>query len=184
MYPEATERGMALAVHARTNPERLAIEDRHGSHTFGELNSRANQLVRVFRERGLEAGDGIALLCSNRVEFVETYAAVLRGGFRLTTINWHLTAEEAGYIVADCEAKAFVADVRFSDTGGGALKYAPDTTLQLSVGGSIPGFEDYESALRGMDTTDLVDPIIRCSIRRARRAGRKGSFGRERPGVH
>jgi long-chain acyl-CoA synthetase len=91
---------------------------------------------------------------------VETYAAVLRGGFRLTTINWHLTAEEAGYIVADCEAKAFVADVRFSDTGGGALKYAPDTTLQLSVGGSIPGFEDYESALRGMDTTDLVDPIL------------------------
>jgi long-chain acyl-CoA synthetase len=84
----------------------------------------------------------------------------LRGGFRLTTINWHLTAEEAGYIVADCEAKAFVADVRFSDTGGGALKYAPDTTLQLSVGGSIPGFEDYESALRGMDTTDLVDPIL------------------------
>jgi long-chain acyl-CoA synthetase len=159
-YPEAAQLGMALAVHARTDPERLAIEDRHGSHTFGELNSRANQWVRAFRERGLKAGDGIALLCSNRVEFVEVYAAVLRGGFRLTAINWHLTAEEVGYIVADCEAKAFVVDVRFSDAAGGALKYVPDTTLGFSIGGSIPGFEDYEGALRGVGATDLVDPVL------------------------
>ena len=116
--------------------------------------------MRAFRERGLKAGDGIALLCSNRVEFVEVYAAVLRGGFRLTAINWHLTAEEVGYIVADCEAKAFVVDVRFSDAAGGALKYVPDTTLGFSIGGSIPGFEDYEGALRGVGATDLVDPVL------------------------
>ena len=44
-------------------------------------------------------GDGVALLCANRAEFVETYYAVMRIGARLTPINWHLTGDEAGYIV-------------------------------------------------------------------------------------
>ena len=60
--------------------------------------------------RGVGAGDGIALLCGNRPEFVETSATAQRAGLRLTTINWHLTGDEAGYIVDDCEATAFVAD--------------------------------------------------------------------------
>ena len=83
-----------------------------GDRTFAELNARANQLVRALRRLGLEAGDGVALLCPNRPEFAEVGAACQRAGLRLTTVNWHLTADEAGYIVDDCEAKALVADAR------------------------------------------------------------------------
>ena len=63
-----------------------------------------NRLARALRARGLGAGDAVALMCTNRPAFVETWAACLRAGFRITTINWHLTGEEAGYIVDDCEA--------------------------------------------------------------------------------
>src|SRR5690349_18655710 len=79
-----------------------------GNRTFAEANANANRLVRALRARGVKAGDGLALMCSNRPEFVETYYAALRAGFRLTTVNWHLTGEEAGYIVDDSEATAFV----------------------------------------------------------------------------
>ena len=41
----------------------------------------------------------------SRAEFADVWAACQRGGFRLTTVNWHLTGEEAAYIVTDCEAK-------------------------------------------------------------------------------
>ena len=47
-------------------------------------------------------------MCANRPEFVEVLDAAQRIGLRLTPVNWHLTGEEAAYIVADCEAKAFV----------------------------------------------------------------------------
>ena len=65
-----------------------------GERTFRELNARSNQLARAFRAAGLRAGDGVALVCSNRPEFVEVQQATARTGLRLTPVNWHLSAEE------------------------------------------------------------------------------------------
>jgi len=156
---EAVQRGMGVAIHARVDPDRLAIEDASGSHSFAELNARANQLVRALREQGLEEGDAVALLCSNRVEFVEVHAAVLRSGFRLTPINWHLTAREVGYIVDDCEAKAFIADARFAEIAHEAAKLAPRAVNRLAIDGPIPGFQDYREALDPQSADDLSDPV-------------------------
>ena len=68
-------------------------------------------MLRALRDRGVEPGSTIALVCSNRPEFVEVYEAVLRGGMRLTAINWHLTADEITYIVDDSEAAALIGDI-------------------------------------------------------------------------
>ena len=38
-----------------------------------------------------------------------------RAGFRLTTVNWHLTPDEAAYIVRECGAEAFIADASYRD---------------------------------------------------------------------
>ena len=72
---EARAVGMTIAFTARQAPDRMAIRSAAGDLTFGELNARANRLVRALRARGLAAGDGVALLCSNRPEFAEVYAA-------------------------------------------------------------------------------------------------------------
>src|SRR5438477_7407447 len=88
-----------------------AVISPSGDRTFEELDESANRLVRALRRRGLVEGDPLALICGNRPEFVEVVHACQRGGFRLTPINWHLTADEAGYIVSDCEAKAVIADL-------------------------------------------------------------------------
>ena len=106
-YTQAVANGMAIAYFAAQDPDRPAIISPFGNRTFAELNGRANQLVAALAERGIEPGDPVALLCTNRPEFAEVYAAVHRYGLRITTINWHLTGEEAGYIVDDCEATAF-----------------------------------------------------------------------------
>src|SRR6185295_16668383 len=109
----ADQVGMTTALWAGVHPGRVAVYDPDGTaHSFAKINARANQLVRLFRARGLKAGDAVALVCSNRAEFVETIAATLRGGFRLTPVNWHLTPEEVGYIIHDCEAKAVIGDAR------------------------------------------------------------------------
>jgi long-chain acyl-CoA synthetase len=102
----------------------------------------------------------VALLCSNRVEFVEVFAAVLRGGFRLTPINWHLTADEVGYIVDDCEAKAFFAEDRFAEVANEVAGQAPRAACRLSIGAAIPGFEEVESVLSGQSGADLEDPTL------------------------
>ena len=131
-----------------------------GDRTFGELNSGANRLARALRRQGVAAGDSIALLCSNRPEFAEVLAAAQRSGLRLTPVNWHLTADEAGYILDDCEAKAFVADARFADVARAVARLAPRATIRLAVGGPIDGFDSYDEAVAAEDGTDIEDPTI------------------------
>jgi long-chain acyl-CoA synthetase len=151
---------MVLSLWAEAKPDEPAIVCEHGRRTFGELNARANQLVRALRRRGLGAEDSIALLCSNRPEFAEVVAAAQRSGLRLTPINWHLTVDEAAYILDDCEAKAFVADARFVDTAKAVAAKAPRATVRLSVGGEIDGFESMDAAVEVEDRTDITDPAI------------------------
>ena len=90
---ELAAQGMTVAAVARRTPDRLAVISPSGNRTWRELNRRANRLVRVFRERGLKPGDGVALLAHNGPEFVEVWAAVQRSGLRLTAVNWHQSAE-------------------------------------------------------------------------------------------
>ncbi|MEP1901987.1 MAG: AMP-binding protein, partial [Nitratireductor sp.] len=155
----AAAQGMILAWHAAQAPERLAVMSEKGDRTFGELNAQANRLVRVLRGAGLNAGDGVALLCTNRPEFVETIAACQRAGFRLTPINWHLKPDEVAYIVDNCEAKAFIAEARLEEAALAAAGSAPTLRLKLAVGGAIPGFAAYDALLARETGADIDDPV-------------------------
>jgi len=152
--------GMNFAVWAGLQPGRTAVVDPDGStRTFGEVNANANRLVRLLRASGLGVGDSVALICSNRVEFVEVLAAVLRCGMRLTPVNWHLTADEIGYIVRDCEARVVIGDARVA-TVPEAIAACPGLTLRLSVGGDIDGFQPYAEAIAPFDGSDISDPSL------------------------
>ena len=154
----AADRGLLHALWAERQPDRLSIISEAGKRTFAEVDADANRLVRALRARGVQAGDGVAVLCANRPEFPETVVAVRRAGYRLTTINWHLTGEEAGYIVDDCDATAFVADAQFVDAAVQAAGLAPRLRARLAVGGAIDGFEAWDDALAAEDRAALDDP--------------------------
>lgn len=156
----AADTGTLTSLWAARYPDRPAVVSDHGDRTLADLDANANRLVRHLRSRGVEAGDGLALLCPNRPEFVETSAATQRGGLRLTPVNWHLTGDEAGYIVDDAEATAFVADARFVDVAEHAARLAPRLRVRIAIGGDIPGFERWDDVLVGHDGTPVPDPVL------------------------
>ncbi len=160
----AADRGLAISYHAAAEPDRPALMSAAGDRTFGELDRRANQLVRALRRRGLRAGDALALIGSNRPEFAEVVAAAQRAGVRLTPVNWHLTGAEAGYIVDDCEAKAFIGDARFAPMITEAAGAAPGAVVRLAFGGVIDGFDDYDAALAVEVGDELDDPVLGWSM--------------------
>ena len=157
---EAASRGMAVAHWAATHPHAPAVVEGDRVSTFAELNAQANRLVRALRRRGVRPGAGIALLCANRMEFVEVVVAADRDGLRLTPVNWHLTGDEAAYIVDDCEASAVVADARFGEVAVAATEHAARATVRLAVGGDIDGFERYDDALAPEAGDDIDEPCI------------------------
>jgi len=105
--------GMTLALHAELQGDKACVVDPDGrTRSFAEVNRNANRIVRLLRNAGLKAGDAVAMVLSNRGEFIELRAATQRGGFRLTPVNWHLNADEIAYILNDCEAQAVFGEAR------------------------------------------------------------------------
>ncbi len=145
-------RGESIGYYARTTPDAPSVIVDDEVVTFAALDRRANQLVRALAERGVGPGSSVAMMVTNRVEFVEAWAAAMRGGLRLTPINWHLTATEAGYIVENCEASAFIGDA----DSAGSHHAAGDHLVRLATGGPIDGFDDYRAAVEAAPT-DPVD---------------------------
>jgi len=151
--------GMEISVIAAEQPERIALWSEAGTLTFGELNARANQLVYRLRLAGLRAGDAVALVCSNRLEFAVVRFATHRAGMRLTPVNWHLSPQEIYYIVENCEARALFLDT-LSTTVAPLCAELPGLALKVSIGGSLQDFVPWEAALAGMETRDIPDPSL------------------------
>ncbi len=156
----AIQTGMTIAWQAERLAEVSAVVSKHGERSFGELNANANRLARCLRENGLVAGDSVAIVARNRPEFIETLAATMRSGLRLTPINYHLKAEEIGYIVDNCDAKAFIADATLGDVPVEAIGYAKGVRLALAAGGEIPGFESWAPALDPFSGENIADPSL------------------------
>jgi long-chain acyl-CoA synthetase len=153
----ASSQGMITAEWARLKPEAPAVYDVYGVRSFAELNARANKLVRWLRDQGVGVGDSIALICSNRAEFIEVLVANLRCGTRMTPVNWHLKKDEVAYIIENCEAKAVIVEARFADAVAAAQE-AKSLRAKLAIGGRVDGFDDYEAALESQPGDDIADP--------------------------
>ena len=156
--PALAAKGMLFSHWAYRNGDRTALLSPRGNRSFSELNGNANRLLAHFRTAGLVLGDGVALVCGNIPQFIETHLACQRGGLRLTPINWHLAPHEASYILNDCEAKAWIVQGEFLDL----TKPAPTDLVRtrLTTGVARGGFESYARAIEAQDSADPSDPVI------------------------
>ena len=76
--------------------------------THADIIARAKRAAEGLRALGVGPGDSVALVLRNDFAFFEaSHAAGLVGAFAVP-INWHSTADEAGYIVRDCGAKLVI----------------------------------------------------------------------------
>jgi long-chain acyl-CoA synthetase len=155
---EAAQHGMVVAHVAARHPEKQAVASPFGNRTFAELNARVNQLSRLLRAHGLREGEAVAVVLKNRPEFIETYLAAMRTGLRFTPVNFHSTADEVGYVIDDCEARAVVYDGSLT-TAVEALALAPGVRLRLTVEGAATGFIDYEHAIADFEQHDIDVPV-------------------------
>ncbi|MFI4976828.1 MAG: AMP-binding protein [Caulobacterales bacterium] len=152
---EASARGMTSSLWADVKGDQIAVWDHIGTRTFRELNDNANRVVRLLRDNGVVAGDSIALLCGNRAEFLEVLVAALRGGYRITPVNWHLNTDEVQYVINDCDAKALFAETRYPSATDA---HAPNVELKVSIGADAEGFHPYAKLIAAQDGADILDP--------------------------
>ena len=73
-----------------------------------QLLERVARAASGFSALGIGEGDAVALMLRNDFPFFEASMAANLVGAYAVPINWHYKADEAGYILRDCSAKALV----------------------------------------------------------------------------
>ncbi|MBD5633884.1 MAG: AMP-binding protein [Candidatus Eremiobacteraeota bacterium] len=94
-----------MTQHGSTLPQ-ITAGERVRSHE--EIRARAASAAEGFRGRGTGLGDAVALCLRNDFAFFEAALGASAAGAFPVPMNWHVTADEASYILRDCGAKALV----------------------------------------------------------------------------
>lgn len=140
---------MYPGTHAATAPERPAVimADSGTTVTYGQLDENSARLAAALRQLGLRPGDVIAVLSDNVPEAFEIYWAAVRSGLYVTFANWHLSAAEAAYIVADSGAQVVFASAGVASLGTDVAGRVPQVEHWYAFGGAIDGYKSYAELL-------------------------------------
>ncbi len=125
--------------------------------TYRELNDRSNQCAQLLWAAGLRFGDHIAVLMDNNARYLEVCWAAQRMGLFYTCINWHFTADEAAYIVDDCDAQVLVVSDATRAVAAELVALTPRVKIRLIVGGDLAEHERYETAIAAQPAEPVPD---------------------------
>src|SRR5919201_2095853 len=143
--PKGLIGGAAVAGGLRHGDRPVMIDER-GELSYKELDERTNALANAWREHGLKAGEGVAILARNHRGFLEAVFAGAKCGARIILLNTSFAGpqirEVAGregtdLLVYDGEYREVLGDVEprlgrllaWSDDAGAA----PEDTIETLI---------------------------------------------------
>jgi fatty-acyl-CoA synthase len=100
--------GQALRRSSARWPNQDFFKTADVTVSFLEFDQRVDQFAQALLALGLKRHDHIAVWLGNSLEWALTFCACARIGAVLVPINTRYTASEAGYILAQSDAKALV----------------------------------------------------------------------------
>ena len=107
----------AVGAAAARYPNQLAIIDDAGELTWREVRDEANKLAQGLKDRGLEAGDSVALLARNHRYIVIASVAIMQAGGRILLLNTMASASQLGELSTRENAKFVILDQEFLKVG-------------------------------------------------------------------
>ena len=143
------------ADYALTQPDKPAMIMAESGRrmSFAELDRRSSALAVLMRDSGLRAGDTVAVVSENRLEWAEVVWAAARAGFDLAPLNFHLGSAELGEMLKACDAKAAVVSPACRAAVERAAKTLSNGLMLWCFDGRFQGGHEsgYELALAAVD---------------------------------
>jgi len=139
---------------ARTRPEEIAIRDERQAWGWGRVDETLNRVANGLLARDLGPEQRIAVFAENAVETAMANLGGLLAGASVVPVNFHLTAEEAAYILQDAAVRVLFVDGVTAERGVAAAGLAD---VPLVVGwGDTPqaGVEPWSGWLAAQSPND------------------------------
>jgi acyl-CoA synthetase (AMP-forming)/AMP-acid ligase II len=125
----------------------IVFEDQ--TRTYGEVRDRARRVAHGLVGLGIEPMDRVALLSSNRLEFIEIEVGISAARAIMVPLNWRLRPGELANLLRRSEARAAFVEDRFLPTVNDLRSAGEVPDLRTIVGiGSGGGDLEYEELCR------------------------------------
>ncbi|MBK7644948.1 MAG: acyl--CoA ligase [Planctomycetes bacterium] len=113
-----------LEQSALRTPEQTALSCGDVHATYAELDARANRFAHALLERGLGAGERVALCLENTPEAVVSLFGAWKAGSAVVLLNPGTKPEKLGFLLEDSGARALVAAQRKLEQSEAVLQRA------------------------------------------------------------
>jgi fatty-acyl-CoA synthase len=131
--------GGALATAAIRHGDQTAVIDELGKLTYKQLDDRVNAVANGWREAGLEAGDGVAILARNHRGLLEAFFAAAKCGARIILFNTSFSAPQVREVAEREGVDVLVCDEEYLETLSG---FTPDKGRWIAWADSRPDADD------------------------------------------
>jgi long-chain acyl-CoA synthetase len=147
---------------AKLSPDKHAVIDSvtGASLTHAELDGQSNQLAQLMYAHGLRRGDHCAILMENDIRYFVMVWAALRSGLYITTVNSHLTNDEAAYIIDNSESRIVITSGKQLGDSNDLPERCPKVERWLMMGDSehvVHPYEHYDDALKAHPAAPLSE---------------------------
>ena len=134
-----------IARHAHEKPGAVYLGFEGRTITWAQIHERVSEVAAALRERGVRAGDRVAIMMTNRPEFLETMFAANAIGAIVVPVNFRLAPDEIAYILTDSGASLLVVEEATGETAARARAASGREIGFVSTGvtaGADPWFAD------------------------------------------
>jgi long-chain acyl-CoA synthetase len=145
-----------VRAHGATRPDRPAVTTSTRTATFAELDARSNQVAQALAAEGVAAGDRVAYLDKNALEYFELLFGAAKLNAVTVGVSWRLAPPEIAAIVNDSRATVFVVGEEFVPTVA-AIESQLESVEKIVVVGS---HERHQSFEQWVDGQPAVDPDV------------------------
>src|ERR1700754_4757759 len=105
---EATTLGHVVDRQAQVTPEREALVFPDARLTYAQLAEQTDAFARALAGLGVRAGDKVAILLANRVEFVLALFGAAKLGAVVVPVNARFKVSELGHVIAHSDARVLI----------------------------------------------------------------------------
>ena len=133
-----------LEQSAKRYPQGEALVCGEQRMTWQELREQSARLATGMAQRGLKAGERVAMLIGNRIEFVTTLFAIAHLGAISVPLSVREQTPGLAFMLNQCSASMLVHEADLGDRLPAASDL-PALRLRVSVAGACAGSESYES---------------------------------------
>ena len=127
--------------------------------TWGELETRANNLAKALLDAGLVTGDKVGFYLRNHSAYMELLFACFKSRLTHVNVNYRYIEDELWYILDNSDSKAVLFDAEFRQQVAALMPRLPEVVLWIQLGDDgnlLPGAVSYESLATGGDGKRLA----------------------------